>query len=181
MTRLSLFALAVAAFAAPARGTLAQSHGAMPRHGLPAPIIVDRRVGPYVASVWADPDIGIGTIHVVLQDADGSAFTPPSSVRVAVVPVSGRLAEVVHEARPERARRGARFMTEVAFDRAERWNVRVIIEGAAGGGQLVSHVEARPDATLGPLGLMLSSVPFLMVAVVWWRAAVARNRLIASR
>src|SRR5690606_31855498 len=35
--------------------------------GPPFPIIVDERVGPYVVSVWTDPDIGIGTFFVVLE------------------------------------------------------------------------------------------------------------------
>jgi len=168
----------VAAFAALMNGTHARPHAAMAHGGLPFPIIVDRRVGPYVASVWTHPGIGIGTFYVLLKAADGVAFTQPSAVHVAVVPASGRLAEAAYEAHSERVRQGARFMTEVVFDRGERWNVRVMIEGPAGGGQLTSQVEATADATLGSLGLILYSLPFLLVAVVWWRAAVDRHRII---
>ena len=183
--RLLLLGLAFAASAPGTRVALAQPHGAeahhaSAHHGLPSAILADRRVGPYVASVWTDSDIGVGTIYVVLKAAPGSTFVPPSAVRIAVGPVSGRLPEVVHETHAERAGRGARFMTDVMFDRAERWNVRVIIEGPAGGGQLVSQVDARHNATLGPFGLVLSSLPFVLVAGVWWRATVVRHRIIAG-
>ena len=173
-----MFGVAVAAFAVHMSGAGAHPHEMEAAHrGAPSPIIVDQHVGPYIASVWTDPEVGRGPMYVVLEAADGLAFTPPSVVRVGVAPVSGRLAEVVHEAHPAPVRRGARFMTEVAFDRAERWNLRVLIDGSAGGGQLTSQVEAMPNAMLGPFALVLSSLPFLAVAAVWWRAAVARRRI----
>ena len=71
-------------------------------------------------------------------------------------------------------------MTDVAFDRAERWNLRVLIDGAAGGGQLTSEVEALPNVSAGPFVLVLSLLPFLTVGGVWWRAAVARRRIRAE-
>lgn len=177
---LPLFTLAVAAFAVHMSGAGAHRHEMEAAHrGAPSAIIVDQRVGPYVASVWTDPEVGRGPMYVVLEAADGLTFTPPSAVRVGVAPVSRRLPEVVHDAHPEPVRRGARFMTEVAFDRAERWNLRVLVVGAAGGGQLTSQVDAMPNAMVGPFALVLSSLPFLAVAAVWWRAAVARRRISA--
>jgi len=118
----------------------------------------------------------VGTISVVVNAADGLAFTPPSVVRVGVTPVSGRSGEVVHDAHGEIEERGARFTTQVAFDRAEQWNVRVGISGPAGGGQLVAQVESQQNAMLGRFGLLLSSLPFVIVAAVWWRASAARRR-----
>lgn len=150
---------------------------AMAHAGPPFPIVVDRQVGPYLVSVWTDPDIGTGLFYVVLESASGAAFTPPARVRVGVAPVSGRLAEVVYDGRAERVRRGARFLAEVAFDRGEHWNVRVIVDGPAGGGQFASQVEATPDGTIGPIGLLVYSIPFLLVALVWWRAAMARRHM----
>jgi hypothetical protein len=75
--------------------------------------------------------------------------------------------------------RGARFMTNVVFDRAERWNLRVLIDGSAGGGQLTSQLEAVPNVAAGPFVLVLSVLPFLAVGGVWWRAAVVRRRTVA--
>jgi len=175
---LLMFAVAVAAFAVHMSGAGAHPHEMEAAHrGAPSPIVVDQRVGPYVASVWTDPEVGTGPLYVVLEAADGLTFTPPSAVRVGVAPVSKRLPEVVHDAHPEPVRRGARFMTDVVFDHAERWDLRVLIDGSAGGGQLRSQVEAMPNAAAGPFVLVLSLLPFLAVAGVWWRASAARRRI----
>lgn len=158
---------------------LAQSHEMMMHHGVPSRVVADRRVGPYVASVWIGREVGDGTVYVMLDAADGLAFTPPSAVRVAVVPTSGRLAEVVHEAQPQaaRAQRGARYMANVMFDRPERWNMRVIVEGSAGGGEVVLPVESTSNASLGAVGVILASIPFVLVGFVYWRSWHARRRL----
>ncbi len=177
---LLLFAVAVAALAVHMSGAGTRSHAMMLSHrGAPSPIVRDQRVGPYLASVWTDPEVGHGPVYVVLEAANGLTFTPPTAVRVGVAPASGRLSEALHDAHPMTVRRGARFMTDVVFDRAERWNLRVVVEGSAGGGQLTSQVEAVPNTATGPFMLVLSILPFLAVGGVWWRAAVARRRTVA--
>jgi hypothetical protein len=145
--------------------------------GPPFPIIVDAAVGPWLVTVWTDPDIGIGTFYVVFEAAEGRDFVEPTAVRVGVRPVTGRLEEAVYEAAPERVRRGARYVAEVEFDRGEFWEVRVVIEGPEGGGELTSEVEATPDGSIGPIGLVVYSVPFVLVALLWWRASVVRRRM----
>ena len=74
---------------------------ALAHAGPPFPILVDRPVGPYVASVWTDPDIGTGTFFVILEPAKGKALPAGTRVRIAVQPVDGRLAEAVHAAEPQ--------------------------------------------------------------------------------
>jgi hypothetical protein len=157
---------------------LAQSHEMMMHHGVPSRVVADQRVGPYIASVWIESDVGEGAVYVMLDAANGLAFTPPSSVRVALAPTSGRLGEVVHvaELEPMPGGRGARHMTRVMFDRPERWNVRVIVDGPAGGGQLTMQVKSTLNASLGPLGAILASLPFVLVAFVYWRSWIARRR-----
>lgn len=145
--------------------------------GPPYPIHVDQPVGPWIVSVWTDPDIGIGTFFVVLQAPGDDALVTPSSVRIAVRPVSGRLPEAVYEAEPQRVRRGARYMAEAEFDRGEWWDVRVVLEGPEGGGELVSRVEATPDGSIGPIGLVIYALPFVAIAALWWRAATVRRRM----
>lgn len=162
---------AVALLAALALPSAARAH-----EGPPFPILVDQRVGPYLVSVWTDPDIGTGIFYVVVETPSGAAFVRPTAVRVAVTPASGRLAEAVYDAREEPVRRGARFYAEVAFDRGEVWRVRVIVDGPAGGGELTSQVEATPDGSIGPVGLALYSFPFVLIAVLWWRVSLERKR-----
>jgi hypothetical protein len=143
--------------------------------GPPFPILTDRRVGPYVVSVWADPDIGVGRFFVILEAPGGGRFSPVTWVRVAVTPASGRLGEALYEATPQSVRRGARYLAQVRFDRGEWWHVRVIIEGAEGGGELEAEVEATPAGVIGPIGLVIYALPFLAVAGLWIRAALARR------
>ena len=173
---LLIFGVAIAALAVHLSGVGAHSHDMMAHRGAPSRIVGDQRVGPYVASVWTDPEVGSGPLYVAVEAADGRTFTPPIAVRVGLAPVSGRLPEVVHDAHPMPVRRGARFMTNVVFDRAEPWNLRVGIDGSAGGGQLAARVEAVPNVAAGPFVLVLSVLPFLTVGGVWWRAAAVRRR-----
>lgn len=158
---------------------LAQSHDMMMHHGVPSRVVADQRVGPYVASVWVEPEVGDGAVYVMLNPANGVAFTPPSAVQIAVAPVSGRMGEMVHEARLEAvpAGAGARYMTHLMFDRADRWNVRVIVEGPAGGGQFVTLVASTTNASMGLFGVSLASIPFVLVAFVYWRSRLARRRM----
>lgn len=150
---------------------------ALAHKGPPFPLLLDQRVGPYVVEVWADPDIGTGTFFIVLQAPEGEGFPPPTAIRVGVTPVSGRLPEALYDASPERVRRGARYVAEVQFDRGEFFDVRFVIEGPEGGGELASQVEATPDGSLGPIGIAVYAFPFVLVAALWWRAAVMRRRL----
>lgn len=137
--------------------------------GPPFPILVDQKAGPYVASVWSDPDIGIGTFFVTLETPEGQRPTLPKSVRIGVQPVSGRLAVAFHDAEPQEVRKseGARYFAEVPFDQGGMWKVRVEIDGAV----LGTEVEATPDGTIGPVSLVLYSLPFLAVGLIWLKAA----------
>jgi hypothetical protein len=143
--------------------------------GPPFPILVDRPAGPYVASVWTDPDIGTGIFFVVLEPREGGSLPAGTRVRIGVQPVSGRLPEAVYEAGPQPVRQGARYYTEARFDRGEMWKVRVRIDGADGGGELTAEVEATPDGTIGPIALLLYPLPFLAVGFLWLKAALRRR------
>lgn len=143
--------------------------------GPPFPILVDRPVGPYVASVWTDPDIGTGTFFVILEPPEGKSLPAGTKVRVAVQPISGRLAEAVYTAEPQPVRHGERHFTEVPFDQGGRWRVRILLDGPEGGGELVSEVEPTPDGTLGPGELGLYLLPFLAVGFFWFKAVLRRR------
>jgi hypothetical protein len=138
-------------------------------------VVADRHAGPYVISMWATPDVGIAMLYVVYSAPAGAAFVAPAAVRVGVAPVSGRLSEVMYDARPEAVRQGARFVAHIAFDRSEPWRVRVVTDGPAGGGEVVAQVQATPMPTLGPLGLALYALPITVIVGLWARTALARR------
>lgn len=144
--------------------------------GPPFPIIIDAEVGPYLVSVWTDPDIGIGTFFVVFEPVSDDHSPEITSVRVGVEPTSGRLDEVMYAAESQRVRNGARYYAEVEFDQGEMWQVRVTIEGEDWEGELNSEVEATPDGTIGPIGLLVYALPFVGVGILWFRAIITRRR-----
>ncbi|MEX0646967.1 MAG: hypothetical protein WEA56_16220 [Balneolaceae bacterium] len=161
-----VFALCLSVFA-----PVIQAH-----EGPPFPIIVDAEVGPYLVSVWTDPDIGIGTFFVVFEPVSDDHSPEINSVQVAVQPTSGRLDEVLYAAESQRVRNGARYYAEVEFDQGEMWQVRVTIEGEDWEGELNSEVEATPDGTIGPIGLLVYALPFVGIGILWFRAIVIRRR-----
>lgn len=144
--------------------------------GPPFPILVDQRAGPYVVSVWTDPDIGVGTFFVILEAPKGSTLPAGTRVQVGVQPVSKRLREAVYEARLQPAPSGSpRYFTQVPFDRGEMWRVRILVNGSAGGGTLAAEVEATPAGSLGRIDLLLYLLPFLGVGFLWLKAVLRRR------
>lgn len=145
--------------------------------GPPFAIIVDEEVGPYLVSVWTDPDIGIGTFYVVFEPKnDDHEIDDIESVRIGIEPVSGRLDEAVYEFESQPARSGARYWTEVEFDKGGFWKVRVAIEGDGFEKELLSEVEATPDGSIGPIGLLIYALPFVGIGILWFRAIIVRRR-----
>lgn len=149
--------------------------------GPPFPILVDQRAGPYIVSVWTDPDIGIGTFFVILETPKGSALPAGTRVQVGVQPVTKRLGEAVYEARLQPASSGSpRYFTEVPFDRGEMWRIRILVNGAAGGGTLATEVEATPAGSLGRIDLLIYLLPFLGIGFLWLKAVLRRRGSAAS-
>lgn len=139
--------------------------------GPPFPILVDQRVGPYVASVWTDPDIGTGTFFVTLEPGQSL----PAAVRIGVQPVTRRLPEVLYKAEPQAVKEGARYFTQVKFDQGGMWHTRVLIDGPAGGGELKADVEPTPDGIIGPFASLVYVLPFLGIGFLWIKAALRRR------
>lgn len=148
---------------------------ALAHQGPPFPILVDQKVGPYVASVWSDPDIGTATFFVVLDAPKGHKLPAQTSVRIGVQPLTKRLPEVFYDAEPQPVDEGARYMAKIQFDKGEMWHVRVVLGGSEGGGEMNTQVEATPDGILGPLGSLVYAFPFLAVGFLWIKAVLRRR------
>jgi hypothetical protein len=152
--------------------------GALPalaHQGPPFPLQVDQKVGPYVASVWSDPDIGTATFFVVLEAPKGRKLPARTAVRIGVQPVTKRLPEVFYDAEPQPVDEGARYLAKIQFDKGERWHVRTVLSGSEGGGEMNTQVEATPDGILGPLGSLVYAFPFVAVGFLWIKAVLRRR------
>jgi hypothetical protein len=155
-------------------GLLLLAPRAHAHEGPPYAIVVDRQVGPYVVSIWGDPDVGTGTFWITFETPDGAPLPEDLAVEVAVQPVTGRLAEVRHAAVRDDLRDQAQFKAEIPFDAEERWRVRVVVESSAGGGEISEEVEVTPPG-LGRWDLLLYAFPFVAIGVLWLRAVVSKK------
>ena len=174
-------ALAIAALAGVALAAVPGRAAAQMRHGgVPERVVAAERAGPYLVSVWAKSDVGMSILYIVYDAPAGAAFVPPTAVRVGVAPSSGRVPETFHDAHPDIVEHGARYVAHVTFDRDEAWRVRVLTEGPAGGGEVLTEVRATA-AGVGPVGLVLYALPILLILGLWTQVAVARRRTPPSR
>ncbi len=148
--------------------------------GPPFPIVVDRRAGPYVISVWTDPDVGIGTFFVILTPPPGAALPTENRVEVCVQPTSGRLPEACYAGQRQDLRDRVQYLSEVAFDQQEMWRVRVRVSGPAGTGEVSTDVEATPPG-FGAWDLLIYGFPFLLFGGLWLLVALRGRRRPAER
>lgn len=154
---------------------LAQSPAALSHDGPPFPIIVDKASGPYVVSVWADPDVGVAKFFVILAPVPGMVLPEEIDVLVHVRPTSGRLPETAYPCDRQDLRNRVQYYGEVKFDRQEMWQVRVQINSVIGKGEVSAEVEATPPG-FGAWDLLIYGVPFLLFGGLWLFAALARRR-----
>ncbi|MGH9831959.1 MAG: hypothetical protein ACREBD_21680 [Blastocatellia bacterium] len=150
------------------------SFPARAHEGPPYPIIVDKTVGPVVISVWADPDVGIGTFFIILEPPPGAAIPDDIKVEIAVQPVTGRLPEARYLAARERLRDRVQFKAELPFDAQEMWRVRVLLQTSQGGGEATTDVEVTPPG-FGRWDLLIYLFPFLLIGILWLRAFFRRR------
>lgn len=144
-------------------------------NGPPFPIIVDRKIGPVVASLWTHPDIGVGTFWVIIEPPPGGKIPAGLKLQVAVQPVSGRIPERVFAAPRDETSAQVQYKSEVPFDRQELVRARLIVESPKGGGEASATVEITP---VGPARweLYLYLTPFLGVAFLWLRTFSRKKR-----
>jgi hypothetical protein len=145
--------------------------------GPPFPIVMDKRAGLYVISVWTDPDVGIekGKFFVILQPAPGTSLPEKNEVEVCVRPTSGRLPEVCYAGTRQDLRDRVQYYAEVEFDRQEMWQVLVRVKGSAGVGEVSAEVEATPPG-YGRWDLLIYGFPFILFGLLWGYAALLRRR-----
>jgi hypothetical protein len=146
--------------------------------GPPYPILVDKMIGPCLVSVWADPDVGVGTFYIILdplQGGQGVTLPEDITIEIGVRPVSGRLAESRYKAVRESLKNRTQFKAEVPFDAQERWLTRILLNSSRGGGEETVEVEVTPPG-YGRWDLLLYLFPFLGVGFLWFNAFLRRRK-----
>lgn len=137
--------------------------------GPPYPVLMDRLVGPYVLSVWADPDVGIGTFYAAIEGPEGQPREP--RLQIEVWPSTRRLEPITY---PTERQRSGIYWVEVPFDREELWTVRFRLS-RSGEPRDIAYVDIDVSVTppgYGAWDVPLYLAPFLLVGALWMRAAV---------
>jgi hypothetical protein len=177
------------------------NHPALAHDGPPYQVIADAAAGPYIASVWADPDLGGGVIYLMVQppateasvDSTAPAGSQPAvaspadtagspiEVTVAARPADGHLPEVLYPARfdPAAGSDDQRYIADISFDAEGSWDLRVMLRGAAGEGELATAVDVRPSDGPESWEVWIYLLPFALLALVFvwarWRGGGSRR------
>lgn len=152
-------------------GSRAEAH-----RGPPFPVAVDQRIGPYLLSVWADPDIGTASFYLGVESPPRLSDDDPR-VQIVAWPKTGRLSPVTARARPQR---DGSYLAQVDFDRGELWEVRVDVSGTRGTSHFQFEVEATPPG-YGRWDVLIYAGPFLLLLFLALVVGLKRHTLMARQ
>jgi hypothetical protein len=144
-------------------------------NGPPFPIIENKKVGPCIVALWTHPDVGTGAFYVFVKPASGATFPDDLKIKIGVQPVTGRLPEKFYEAEPVKTRGQVQYNAQADFDRQELWRVHLVIQSSQGAGEATAQVEVTPPG-FGRWDLLLYLLPFLLVALLWFRGITRARR-----
>ena len=147
-------------------------------NGPPFIVVPQQAVGPYTATVWADPNVGAATF-IVEALVNGGAPPDGTAVTVWTRPADGRLPETGTPTTRQTVNGNRLFQTVVPLDAVGQWNVRVTFDGPAGRGETKFDVEATP-AWSGWITNMLCFLPFIALGGLWMYG-VRRQRRMAQQ
>ena len=150
--------------------------------GPPFPIVSDQVAGPYLISVWTDPDTtddgaAGGQFWVRLHRTATRAAVPAGTrATVAVRPLERKGPERTASAAPVRGDITNQFAA-VLMDHEGRFAVHVTVDGPLGRAAVDATVDATYDLRPAPTLLVLYLVPFLLVGLLWGRLLLRRRRM----
>jgi hypothetical protein len=133
--------------------------------GPPFVVLSERPVGPYTATVWADPDVGGGGF-IIEASLAGAALPEGASVTVSARPLDGRTGAVSGPAQRQETNGGRVFLATLPFDGEGDWEARVTIEGPDGRGEAVFQLQVTPPIE-GWVTTTLCMLPFVLLGAAW--------------
>jgi hypothetical protein len=144
-------------------------------NGPPFPIIENRRVGPCIVALWTHPDVGTGAFYVFVEPAPGGRVPNDLKIKIGVQPVTDRLPEKFYDAQRVESHGQVQYNAWAEFDRQELWRVHLVLESSQGSGDARTQVEVTPPG-FGRWDLLLYLLPFLFVALLWFRGISRAKR-----
>jgi hypothetical protein len=144
-------------------------------------MLIDHLIGPYVVSVWGDPEVGTGRFFIRLEPPPGGKIASDVMVYVGLQPLNNRRAEVRYATQRQDVGGQVQYQVEVPFETQERWRVRILVQSADGSGEATVDVETTLPG-LGHWDVLLSLFPFLAVGLLWLPVVLyGRKRLQKGR
>ena len=159
---------------------LATSVAAHAHSGPPFPIVTDAVRGPYVISIWTDPDATDdgtpgGQFWIVIGSrADGTVVPANTRASVAVRPAGASEPTAAAAASPVRDDVANQFAALV-MDHEGPYAVHVEVNGPLGQISVDATVDATYDLRPAPYMLSWYLAPFLLVAFLWSRLLLRRR------
>jgi hypothetical protein len=160
-----------------------------PAHdGPPYALIVDAAFAGRTLTLYADPDVGVGTFYFYFEPPESASALP---IRIGARPADGRLPEAFTAAEPAREKAPYQIIAEVPFDRRGAWSLRLLAEAPADAGdgnppgasaaswtprELRLDVDVTPPGSLGPVDILWFLSPFAAIAFLWIKAMRQRRR-----
>lgn len=181
MTRSAPVVMLLAVAALGSRERMVHAHS-----GPPFPVVSNQLAGPYIVSIWTDPDTtddgrAAGQFWVTLEAAGGAKAIPAGTrASVEIHPLDRQGPAREGRAEPVGGSLANQFVALV-MDHEGPYGVRVTIDGPLGGARLESRVDATYDLRPAPMLIALYLFPFLALGALWMkvlrrRRDVSRNR-----
>jgi hypothetical protein len=154
--------------------------------GPPFPIVSNQTSGPYVVSIWTDPDStddgsAAGRFWIVLAPI-GSSATLPGDTRAEVTATPIDRAGESHAQKTEPVKgEVTRQFAALVLDHEGRFSVRVTVDGPLGRGTLDSEVEATYDLRPSRVMLIVYLMPFVLAGLLWAKLLLRRRQHRHSR
>jgi len=149
--------------------------------GPPYPILSDKVAGPYLISIWTDPDTtddgsAGGQFWIRIHLAGGGEVPPETRATVSIGTADRSGSARTASASPVRGDVTNQFAALV-MDREGPFGVLVTVEGPRGRAAVDSSVDATYDLRPPRSLLLIYLVPFVLVGLLWGRLLMRRRAL----
>ena len=156
---------------------LAAVDTAIAHDGPPYPIVSDKQAGPYVMSVWTDPDTTDdgspgGQFWVTFTDDGAGGRSRDVHVTITATPLRGGAEQSVEAT----ANATGSHFGALVLDHEGRFRIDVRARGRQGDGSVSAEADATYDLRPAPFVVVLYAVPFVLVGALWVRLLLRRRR-----
>jgi hypothetical protein len=159
-----------------ASGAMVAAHS-----GPPFPIVSNRRAGPYIVSVWTDPDAtddgsAAGRFWIVIEAAEPAHAIPSATRATVTLTARDRRALVTSGAAAPSDGQVTRQFVALVMDHEGRFAVDVALDGPLGHAAVAAEVDATYDLRPAPYLLIVFLFPFVALGALWIKVLRRRRR-----